>query len=160
MESTMREEPVLFDVSLIALAHAGAPVSESALRYVRRAVDGDLEAVAPCVAVVGAHHVLRNYYRFSAERASYALSNFLIARRIHWYGDASKPRTQAGLDQASRNNIEAWDGYYAAVAKETGATTVLSLDDDFERVDGLTVEQVLTPREHRRLNEYVAQLAS
>ena len=54
--------PYLFDVSLIALAHAGTPVSEPALQYVRQAVEGQIDAVVPHAALIGAQHTLRNVY--------------------------------------------------------------------------------------------------
>lgn len=52
-------------------------------------------------------------------------------------------------------NIDGWDGYYAQVAIEEGVETILTLDDDFEDVDGITAEVVLSPAEFATLNEYV-----
>ena len=60
---------VLFDVGVIALAHAGTPVSEPALEYVREAIHGDLNAIVPYAAVIGAHHILRGVYRIQIGRA-------------------------------------------------------------------------------------------
>lgn len=36
----MSDGPYLFDVGVTALAHAGTPVSEGALSYVRKAITG------------------------------------------------------------------------------------------------------------------------
>lgn len=65
----MSDGPYLFDVGVIALAHAGTPVSEFALSYLRDAIMGAIEGVIPYAALVGAHHVLSSYYGFSSERA-------------------------------------------------------------------------------------------
>ena len=54
----MSEGPYLFDVGVIALAHTDAPVRDAALSYVRRAMAGEIEAVVPYPALVGAHTVL------------------------------------------------------------------------------------------------------
>lgn len=156
----MPDSPVLFDVGTIALAHAECPVSGPALEHVRRAVSGEVPAVVPCEAVVGAHHVLHNVYRMPNERASGFMKNFLTAGKIHWYGEIDPETTRRGLKLSGRHNIEGWDGYYAEVALETGVDTVVALDDDFERVDGLTVRPVLSDLEHDRLDEYLDQIAS
>lgn len=43
----MSEGPYLFDVGVVALAHAGTPVSETALSYVTDAIKGTIDAVVP-----------------------------------------------------------------------------------------------------------------
>jgi predicted nucleic acid-binding protein len=148
--------PVLFDVGVVALAHSRTPMNGTALGYVRDAIQGDLDAVVPYQAVFGAHHTLHRDYGFPRAEATRVLTNFLGARRVHWYDGPNGSDTQHGLDLASEHNIEGWDGFYAHVARSTGATTVVSLDDDFERVDGLSVEIPLTDDERERLHEYLA----
>ena len=155
----MSDEPVLFDVGIIALSHAEAPVSDRALDYVRQAIVGDLDAVVPYTAVIGAHHVLRNVYRFPRETATEILTNFLDAKRIYWYGKLEGPDARSALTIAGEHNIDSWDGYYARAARETGATTILTLDDDFERVDGLTPEVVLSDDEFEELNDHITSLS-
>lgn len=155
----MSDEPVLFDVGVIALSHAGTPVSVRALDYVKRAIAGDLDAVVPYTAVIGAHHVLRNVYRFPRETATELLTNFLDAKRIYWYGTLEESDARSALAIAGEHNVDSWDGYYARAARETGATTILTLDDDFERVDGLTPEVVLSADEFGELNEYIVSLS-
>ena len=150
------DDPVLFDVGVVALAHSGAPMSGTALEYVRDAVRGDLDAVVPYQALFGAHHILNRDYHFSREDATYVLTNFLGARQVHWYAGPDGSDTQHGLDLAGEHNIEGWDGFYAHVARSTDATTVVTLDDDFERVDSLSIEVPLTDNERERLHEYLA----
>lgn len=155
----MIDEPVLFDVGIIALSHAETPVSDRALEYVKRAVQGDLDAVVPYTAVIGTHHVLRNVYRFPRDRATRMLTNFLDAKRIYWYGKLKGSDARSALSIAGEHNIDSWNGYYARVARETGATTILTLDDDFERVDGLTSKVVLSDDEFEELNDYIVSLS-
>lgn len=148
-------ERYLFDVGVVALAHSRTPMGGSALEYVREAIRGDLDAVVPYPVLVGAHHILYLDYGFSRDEATHVLTNFLGARRIHWYAGPDGSGTQHGLGLAGEHNIDGWDGYYAHVAKETGATTVVGLDDDFERVEGLTIEIPLTDDERAHLNDYL-----
>lgn len=155
----MNDEPVLFDVGIIALSHAETPVSDRALDYVKQAIRGDLDAVVPYTAVIGAHLVLRSAYRFPREKATNFLTNFLGAKRIYWYGGLEESDARSALAIAGEHNIGPWDGYYARVARETGATTILTLDDDFERVDGLTTKVVLSDSEFEALNDYIESLA-
>lgn len=148
--------PVLFDVGVVALAHSDTPMRETSLGYVRDAIRGDIDAVVPYQAVYGAHHILNYDYGFSNAEATRVLTNFLDARQIHWYAGPNGPDTRNGLALSGEHNIEGWDGYYAHVALTTGATTVITLDDDFERIDGLSVEIPLTEDEYKRFHEYHA----
>lgn len=148
-------DPYLFDVGVIALAHAGTPVSDRALSYVRRAIAGEIEAIVPYPALAGAHVVLSNYYGFSNAEASRLMQNFMDARRIHWHGEMTEPTVRAGFTRAGELNIDGWDGYYAQVAVEEGANTVLTLDDDFTRLDEVATEVVLSPDEFATLNAFL-----
>ena len=151
----MSDGPYLFDVGVTALAHAGTPVSEPALSYVRQAITGDLEAIIPYTSVIGAQHVLSNVYGFSNTDSSRILQRFTEARRIHWYDDIGEQTVQKGLEIAANVNIEGWDGYYAHAARSEGAEKILTIDRDFERVDGIDVEIILTQSEFRSLNDYL-----
>lgn len=146
---------VLFDVGVVALAHSGTPMSGTALGYVRDAIRGDLDAVVPYSVLIGAHHILRLDYQFSRDEATYVLTNFLDARRVRWYASPDETDTREGLEIAGEHNIDGWDGYYARVARATGATTVIGLDDDVERVEGLDVEIPLTDEERTALHDYL-----
>lgn len=154
----MSDGPYLFDVSLIALAHAGTPVSDPALEYVRRAVTGDIDAVVPHPALVGAQHTLRNVYRFSNDEASRLMARFRDARRIHWYEGIPEDLLRDGLDLAATENIDGWDGYYGAIARSEGVETVLTLDYDFECIDGVTCEVLLDAEQFQVLTEYIDRL--
>ncbi|MEZ3116232.1 type II toxin-antitoxin system VapC family toxin [Halobaculum sp. MBLA0147] len=151
----MSDGPYLFDVGVTALAHSEAPVREAALSYVRRAVTGDIDAVVPYTSVFGAHNALTAYYGFSNERASRVLQNFLRSRRIHWVEGPTERAVSAGLDRASELNVDGWDGYYAEVAVDHGVETLLTLDDDFERLSGVTAEVILSPEQFAELNDYL-----
>lgn len=147
--------PYLFDVGVIALAHAATPVQENALGYVREAIAGDIEAIVPRAAVLGAHHVLRNHLGYSNREASRLLRNFLRASRIHWHDGLSESLVGDGLSRAGESNVEGWDGYYAQVAIEEGANTVLTIDDDFERFSQFRTEVILSPDEFSQLNRFL-----
>lgn len=151
----MSDDPYLFDVGVTALAHAGTPVSDSALSYVRRAISGEIDAVVPYVSLVGAHHVLTSVYNFSNTEASGLMQRFMDAKRVHWYDGASEETVRTGFELSSQANIEGWDGYYASVAVEEGIETILTLDDDFRQIDGVSTEVVLSSEEFAELNEYL-----
>lgn len=147
--------PYLFDVGVIALAHGDTPVSDTALSYVRRGIAGEIDAVVPYPALFGAHIVLSNYYRFSNAEASQLMENFVRAKRIHWHKQMPEDVVRAGFIRAKEANIDGWDGYYAQVAIEEGAETILTLDDDFDRLDAVTAEVVLSSDEFATLNEFL-----
>ena len=147
--------PYLFDVGVIALAHTDAPVREAALDYVRAGIAGEIDAVVPYPAVIGAHTVLTTYYGQSNADASRLLGNFLDAERIHWHGDTSRDLVRDGFLRSHDADIDGWDGYYAEVAATEGVNTVVTIDDDFERFDEFDTEVVLSPEQFRELNRYL-----
>ena len=99
-------EPYLFDAGVIALAHADTPVQENALEYIRDAVAGEINAIVPRPAVLGAHHVLRNHLGYSNTEASQLLQNFLRAKRIH---SQRRLSTMAWLKQEMRMSRDGTD---------------------------------------------------
>lgn len=148
-------DPYLFDVGVIALAHTETPVRDAALSYVRNAIVGEIDAVVPYPALVGAHTVLTTYYGHSNADASRLLQNFMDAKRIHWYDGMPEDVVRGGFSLASNANIGGWDGYYAQVAIDEGVNTVLTVDDDFERFDAFDTEIILSSDEFRELNRFL-----
>jgi len=148
--------PYLFDVGVIALAHTVAPVRDSALSYVKKAIAGDIDAVVPYPALFGAHTVLTTYYGRSNAEAASLIQNFMDAKRIHWYDKMPEDVVWGGLSQASEANVGGWDGYYAQVAIDEGVNTVLTLDDDFQQFDAFDAEVILSPSEFSELNTFLA----
>jgi predicted nucleic acid-binding protein len=147
--------PYLFDVGVVALAHADTPVSERALSYVQEAIAGEIEAIVRYPTLFGAHVVLSSYYGFSNADASRLMQNFMDAERVQWYRKLPESTVRDSFDQAGELNIDGWDGYYAQVALEEGAETILTLDDDFERLDGVSTNVILSSEEFATLNEFL-----
>lgn len=154
-------DEALFDVGVIALAHTKSetPGHDVALDHVRRAIRGKRATIVPYPAIIGAHHVLRDIYRMPRAEASHRLAGFVGAKRPQWYDAITGSDIDEALTIAGEHNIAAWDGYYAHVARETGAKTVLTLDDDFDRVDGLTAEVILSPDEFTELSAYLDRIS-
>ena len=151
----MSDGPYLFDVGITALAHTNAPVRDTALSYVRQAIAGDIDAVVPYASVVGAHNALTSYYGLSNGRASRLLENFMEAKRIQWYSGMNGDVVRDGFSLARELNIGGWDSYYAHVALEEGVETILTIDDDFEKVKGVEAEVILSPEGFAALNDYL-----
>lgn len=149
--------PYLFDVGVIALAHTDAPVRDVALSYVKDAITGDIDAVVPYPALIGAHNVLTTYYGRSNADASRLLQNFMDAKRIQWYGGMTEDIVRGGFSRAKEANVDGWDGYYAQVAIDEGVNTVLTIDDDFERFDVFDTEIILSPAEFSELNGFLGE---
>lgn len=151
----MSDGPYLFDGGVIALAQSDAPVNNTPLSYVKRAITGEIDAIVPYASVVGAHNALTTYYGLSNARASRLMENFLDTTEIHWYSGMSERLLRDGFDIARKQNIGGWDGYYGQVAVAEGVETILTIDDDFEQLDGVEAEVVLTSEEFGELNEYL-----
>ncbi|MCQ4334206.1 hypothetical protein KM295_12105 [Natronomonas sp. F2-12] len=72
----MSDDTYPFDVGMVALAHAGTPVSETALSHVTDAIAGTTDAVVPYPALFGSYVFLTNCYGFSNADASRLIENF------------------------------------------------------------------------------------
>lgn len=119
---------------------------------------GKISAVVPHAALIGAQHILRRVYRYSWDDAARLISNFRGGKRIYWYDSIPESVLRDGLAVSGAENIEGWDGYYAAVARSEGVETVLTLDDDFERIDDVACEVVLSDQQAQQLNTYIQSL--
>lgn len=130
-------------------------VNDTELSYVQQAISGDIDAIVPYASVVGAHNALTTDYGVSNARASTLMQNFMDAKRIHWYNGGTEDVVRTGFSRASDTNIGGWDGYYAAVAREEGVGTVLTIDNDFKKVQGINANVILSAEEFATLNEYL-----
>ena len=83
------------------------------------------------------------------------MTNFMDASRIHWYDRTPSDVVREGFTRAAEANVNGWDGYYAQVAVDEGVSTVLTIDDDFERFDAFETDVILTSEEFERLNRYL-----
>ena len=147
--------PYLFDVGVIALAHADSPVRDTALSYVRDAITGDVDAVVAYPALFGAHAVMTTYYGQSTDEASRLLGNFMDAQRIHWSDTMPEDVVRGGLSRSREANGDGWDGYYAQGAIDEGVNTVVTIDHDFERFDAFDTEVILSADEFAELNRFL-----
>jgi predicted nucleic acid-binding protein len=102
----MGDGPYLFDVGVVALAHAGTSVSETARSYVTDAIEGTIDAVVPYPALFGAQVVLTNYYGVSNADASCLVENFADASRVHWSDEMPESTVRAGFDLAAEHSID------------------------------------------------------
>ncbi len=62
---------------------------------------------------------------------------------------------KGGLSWAGEANVGGWDGYYAQVAIDEGVSTVLTIDDDFERIDAFDTDVILSADEFSELNRFL-----
>ena len=109
----------------------------------------------PYPALFGAHTVLTTYYGRSNAAASRLLQNFMDTKRIYWYDGTPEEIVRGGLSWASETNVGGWVGYYAQVVIDKGVNTVLTIDNDFERIDAFDTEVILSPDEFSELNRFL-----
>jgi|APHM01.1.fsa_nt_gi hypothetical protein len=77
------------------------------------------------------------------------------AKRIYRYDKLREDVVVSGLSQASEANVSGWDRYYAQVAIDEGANTVVTIDDDFNRFDAFTTEVILSPDGFTELSRFL-----
>jgi predicted nucleic acid-binding protein len=146
--------PYLLDVHTIALAHGRGPHHETALSYIRRGMRGEIPVVVTMPTIVGSQHILHAFYNFSWDEAGRILLGFTESPAIHWYEGLSLETARSALRLSRKYGIEGWDAYTVAVARREGYPTIVTTDNDFEQVEGVSVEYVLTPEEAAELSEW------
>lgn len=83
------------------------------------------------------------------------MRNVMDAKRIQWYDEMPECIVRSGFSLANDLNIDGWDGYYARVALDEGVGTILTPGDDFEGVDGVTTDFILSPDEFATLTDFL-----
>jgi predicted nucleic acid-binding protein len=137
----------LFDTGVIVLAIADTDVSDGPYEYLRAAVYGEIDVVIPTPVLIGAYHILVNDYDFDKQNAEYAISNILERDCIEWWTGPNKDTVEEGLKTSVQLNIEGWDGYYAHIAEVSGISTIVGIDDDLDRIDGIEFEHPMSQEE-------------
>ena len=122
--------------------------------FIRRLQAGSMLS-PPYTSVVAAHNALTSYNGLSNGRASRFMENFMEAKRIHWYSEMNGEVVCDGFSLARELNIGGWDSHCAQVALEEGVGTILTIDDGFERIEGVEAEVVLSSEEFAALNDYL-----
>jgi len=152
------DEAYFLDVSAVALSHAMTPYSRPALDYVQRGIAGEIEVVMPYEVLYGAQHQLEMRYNLSNPEASHRMLNLYAADSLRWVSMDSDT-ANAGLHRSKNANIEAWDGFFAEMALQADTSAIVSLDNDFERIEGPRHENPLTPEQAKKLHQYIERLS-
>jgi len=124
----MSDGPYCFDDGLTAFVHPRTQISDPALTSV---------------------------YGFANEDASALMGRFMDAKRLHWHEEMPEETVRGGFERDGQSNVDGWGGYYAQVAAEEGAETILTVDDDFDQFDDVAAEVVLSPSEFATLNDFL-----
>ncbi len=150
----MNDGPLVYEVGPLTLAFTETPVSERFLEYVRKAVYGEVEAIIPNAAMIGAYHNLRRVYNFRRGDAANIVTNLTESKRIQWYSKISTSNLNEGLKHAHECSIEGWDGYFVDLTIDTGGT-LLTIDTGIEELDRVASINPMDEEDYSRLNEYL-----
>jgi len=148
-------EPILWDVGALVLAVAETPVSDRAEDLLYASIRGDVESIIPPSAVIGAELILASHYGFSHDDAGFATQKLLKSTNVRYPAGPTQQTGNKGLMFTREYNMNGWDGYYAHLYVREGASTLLTIDDDFQDIDKINDEILLDEAEFKQLNDYL-----
>ena len=139
------------DVGIIVIAHVMNPARDEAIDFLKRVLTGDIRAIIPTSAFLGAYHILTRYLRVPRLDAKKSLVQTLEIEAPMFYEDIKVEQVIDGLDLASVYNIESWDGYLISLAQEFDAYIIFTIDRDFRKIPGFSV---VNPISDKLMEEY------
>ena len=151
-------EPILWDVGALVLAAAETPVSDRAEDLLYASIRGDVESIIPPSAVIGTELMLASHYGFSHDDAGYTAQQLLKSTHIRYPGGPNQETGNKGLMFTREHNMNGWDGYYAHLYVRENASTLLTIDNDFESIEKINDEILLDEDDFEELNEYLDEI--
>ncbi len=145
----------IVDVGVLVIAHFDNPAKKSALTFLKKVLLGETHVMIPNTALISSYHVLTRYLKVLKLEAKNNLSNTAQIHSNAFYSDISTDTVLQAFDYAVSYNIESWDGYYIALAKENGISTIYSIDKDFEKVHGFLVKSPVPDELMKQYYEFI-----
>jgi len=116
------------DVGPIVVSHCENPAKEAMTNFLEAVLCGDIPAVIPVTAFLGAYHILTKYLKISRQDALIALEETLNVDSPAFYEGITRTETKNALKISSINNIESWDGFLLNIARSFNTKVVYTID--------------------------------
>ena len=112
------------DVGIIVIGHFDNPAKVDALKFLRRVLKQEIQAIIPVTAFIGAYHIMVNYLGIPRKSAKDVLIETLRTKSPALYKDVDIEDAIEALDLASIYNVDSWDGYLVALARKYGCNII------------------------------------
>lgn len=157
--STLRESlgyvEGVVDVSIIVPACFQNPLKEYAVDFLTKVLTLKTRDVIPVTAVLGAYHIATRYLKAPKLPVKKVLEGMLRTKSPALHPHVPPELATDSLDYATVYNIESWDGYLIALARNLGTKTVCSMDEELTRVGEIRVVNPFPKDKTREYHQWI-----
>ena len=129
----------IVDIGPVVLSHCENPAKDEAIDFIKKVISGEINAIIPLTAFIGAYHVMTRYLRINCKEVADELLTTLELRSPVFFGDLSIDETISAIRSAFNFNINGWDGYLVALAEKIGASIIYTIDKKLTKVKHLSI---------------------
>jgi len=147
----------IVDVGLVVIAHFENPAKTYAVEFLKKVLSREIKAIIPITCFIGAYHIMTNYLRVPRLSAKKALVHTLMTRSPALYEDISIDDAIDAIDIAATYNIESWDGYLVALARNLGTKIIFSIDKKLSRVEEIIVINPIPKDIMKKYHEWLSE---
>ncbi len=141
----------IIDTGIIVIAHFENPIQSKILNLLQDIFQGKKRLLIPLTTFVGAYHILTSYLRVSHFDAKTALTETLKIDSNYYFPLVDQKTIIEGIDIATINKIESWDGYLLSLARLFQTSNIYSIDKKLRKK---TTFNIIFPVEEADLVKY------
>ena len=139
------------DVSIIIPMCFDNPLKNDAVGYISDILVQKRKTIIPITSLIGAYHIATRYLRIPRLTVKKILDGLLRTRSLALYPHVTIALAIDALDYAAAWNIESWDGYLIALARNLGTTTIYTLDKEMSEIKEI---MAINPFPEEKVREY------
>ncbi|MBS7248368.1 MAG: type II toxin-antitoxin system VapC family toxin [Candidatus Jordarchaeales archaeon] len=148
----------IVDVGILVVAIFENPLKEQAVKFLSDVLRQKKRAAIPLTTVLGAYHIATRYLKLKRINVKHVLDKLLTTRSPALYPNITPELASRALDLATYYNIESWDGYIVALAKNIGNSIIYSLDKELEKTREVTVINPFPEHLTKQYHNFVKKL--
>lgn len=147
----------IIDTGIIVIAHFENPLQKNMLNLLKDIFNGNKRILIPLTTFVGAYHILTSYLRVSHIDAKMALIETLKIDSNYFFPLVSQKIITEGIDIASVNKIESWDGYLVALARLFQTSNIYSVDKKLRTKTQLNIIYPVSDEELVKYHQFLQE---
>ena len=158
LEGNWASAEAVLDVSIIIPLCFNNPLRTQAVDFTSDVLDQRRRAIIPVTTIIGAYHIATRYLKTSKLIVKSILDGLLRTRSPALYPHVTTQLATDALEYATAYNIESWDGYLAALARNLGTTTIYTLDKEMSKIKEITTANPFPEKKTQEYHRFMKEL--
>ena len=129
----------IVDVGLIVLSHCENPAKDEAISFLEKVFLDEINAKIPVSNFIGAYHIMTRYLKVKRELAGQELLKTLKLRHKSFIPDITIDHAIMAIKNATKFNVEGWDGYLISLADALNASIIYTIDQKLTKIKHLSI---------------------